>query len=296
MKISSLLVFLFLFINANSFALDKNKIDDLDKWAEKSATLDWKNFHEESEYITKIEDINASIKIEKEDFYLNNIDDINQYSYWTWGIPDDSNMLLRSDKGYNLFISSNKDGYVKIDDWKNVDTDAWIKELNENAKKIAIERKRKNIDYALNFKWIKKPELDRKKNMVFYAYEVSWNDGSNSLESISLVLGKDGYATLVFTTVDMETPFSQLTKTYKSKAETFKFNEGSTYSEYKTGDKIAAVGIGALLATTLGIKALNPGLLATLGKLFAKFWFIILLPFIFIGKLMSGLTKRKKRK
>ena len=296
MKISSLLVFLFLFINANSFALDKNKIDDLDKWAEKSATLDWKNFHEESEYITKIEDINASIKIEKEDFYLNNIDDINQYSYWTWGMPDDSNMLLRSDKGYNLFISSNKDGYVKIDDWKNVDTDAWIKELNENAKKIAIERKRKNIDYALNFKWIKKPELDRKKNMVFYAYEVSWNDGSNSLESISLVLGKDGYATLVFTTVDMETPFSQLTKKYKSKAETFKFNEGSTYSEYKTGDKIAAVGIGALLATTLGIKALNPGLLATLGKLFAKFWFIILLPFIFIGKLMSGLTKRKKRK
>ena len=296
MKISSLLVFFFVFINTNSFALDKNKINDLDKWAEKSATLDWKNFHEESEYITKIEDINASIKIEKEDFYLNNIDDINQYSYWTWGTPDDSNMLLRSDKGYNLFISSNKDGYVKIDDWKNVDTDAWIKELNENAKKIAIERKRKNIDYVLNLKWIKKPELDRKKNMVFYAYEVSWNDGSNSLESVSLVLGKDGYATLIFTTADMETPFSQLTKTYKSKAETFQFNEGSTYSEYKTGDKIAAVGIGALLATTLGIKALNPGLLATLAKLFAKFWFIILLPFIFIGKLMGRLTKRKKRK
>jgi len=296
MKISSLLVFFFLFINANSFALDKNKIDDLDKWAEKSGTLDWKNLHEESKYITKIEDINASIKIEKEDFYLNNIDDINQYSYWSWGTPDDSSMLLRSFKGYHLFISANKDGYVKIDDWKNVDTDAWIKKLNEDAKKIAIERKRKNIDYVLNLKWIKKPELDRKKNMVFYAYEVSWNDGSNSLESISLVLGKEGYATLTFTTSDMETPFSQLTKTYKSKAETFKFNEGSTYSEYKTGDKVAAAGIGALLATTLGIKAIKPGLLVTLGLLLKKFWFIILLPFIFIGRLIDQLKKKRRRR
>ena len=78
--------------------------------------------------------------------------------------------------------------------------------------------------------------------------------------------------------------------------ETFKFNEGSTYSEFKTGDKIAAVGIGALLATTLGVKALSQGLLATLGKLLAKFWFILLLPFIFIGKLIDSLkTKRKRR-
>ena len=60
------------------------------------------------------------------------------------------------------------------------------------------------------------------------------------------------------------------------------------YSNFKTGDKIAAVGIGALLATTLGVKALKPGLLVGLALLLKKFWFIILLPFVFIGKLFSS--------
>lgn len=296
MRILNILVFFLLSVNTTSFALDTNKIDDLDKWREKAFKLDWKNFEEQSEYIADIQNVNATIKIDKEDYYLNNADDIMQFSYWSWGTADNSNMLLKSDVGYNLFITSFEDGYVSIDDWKDLDTDEFMKMLNEDAKKGALEKKNKNIEYPLSYKWVQKPELDRKKNMVFYSYEVFWNDDVPSLQSTSIVLGKKGYSELVFTTLDLETPFSQLASIYKSKAETFKYKEGSTYSEFKTGDKVAAVGIGALLATTLGVKALSPGLLATLGKLLAKFWFILLLPFIFIGKLIDSLkTKRKRR-
>ena len=34
------------------------------------------------------------------------------------------------------------------------------------------------------------------------------------------------------------------------------FQEGYRYSDYKSGDKTAAVGIGGLVAGTLGVKAL----------------------------------------
>ena len=295
MRILNILVF-FLLINSTSLALETKRILDQEEWAMKAATLDWKNFEEEQEYRTNIEGVNASIKINKGDFYLINKEDMNQYSYWTWGTPTAGwDMLLRGD-GYLLFIETNDDGYVNIEDWHNVDTDRWIKILNEDAQEKLEEKKGQDIDLPVKYSWIKKPKLDRKKNMVFYAYEILWNDEVTSLESRTIILGKNGYSSLIFTTTDAETPYSQLANKFSNKAETFKFNEGSTYSEYKTGDKIAAVGIGALLATTLGVKALSPGLLATLGKLLAKFWFILLLPFMFIGKLIDSLkTKRKRR-
>ena len=92
MRILSSLVFFLLLVNTTSFALDTNKIDDLDKWREKAFKLDWKNFEEQSEYIADIQNVNATIKIDKEDYYLNNADDIMQFSYWSWGTADNSNM------------------------------------------------------------------------------------------------------------------------------------------------------------------------------------------------------------
>ena len=61
--------------------------------------------------------------------------------------------------------------------------------------------------------------------MVFYAYEVLWNDGITSLESRTIILGKNGYSSLVFTTNDEETHYYQLANKFSNIPETFKFNE-----------------------------------------------------------------------
>ena len=74
-----------------------------------------------------------------------------------------------------------------------------------------------------------------------------------------------------------------------------KFNATKEYKDWKSGDKVAAAGIGALLATTLCIKALKPGIIAA-GLLFLKkFWFIIFLPFIWLGNLFKGSGNKKKK-
>ena len=286
---------LFLLIGSKSLALETEIIRDLDKWREKIAVLDWKNF-EENEFRASVSDLNGSIKIDKEEIFLEG-DDVNQYSYWTWGIADPSQMLIKHTNKDQIFIQFIDSGYVKMDDWKNIDTKAMIKEMNDDAKTWVEDSKEKNIDYVTNLSWVMKPQLDNQKNMVYYAYKVEWNNDAVTLESKSLVLGRSGYAEITFVTPYKENiSLKTVSKSNKDKASTFKFESEKVYSEYKTGDKIAAVGIGALLATTLGVKALSPGLLATLGKLLAKFWFILLLPFIFIGKLIDSLkTKRKRR-
>ena len=56
------------------------------------------------------------------------------------------------------------------------------------------------------------------------------------------------------------------------------FNEGFKHSDYKPGDKIAAAGIGRLLAGSLGVKTLaKTGILVKL----LKFWWILLAPLAF---------------
>ena len=71
----------------------------------------------------------------------------------------------------------------------------------------------------------------------------------------------------------------------KEFAEGIVFDEGFKYSDYKPGDKLAAVGIGGLVAGSLGVKAIaKSGLLVKL----AKFWWILLAPLAFMGRFLSG--------
>ena len=290
-----LLLVLFLLISSTSLALDTEIIRDMDKWSEKIATLDWKNF-EKNEFRVSVPGSNGNIKIDKEEIFLVG-NDVNQYAWWTWGYGDSTPMFIKHTNRDQIFIQYIDDGFIKIDDWKDVDTNTMIKEMNDEAKTWVEDSKAKNIDYVTNLSWVMKPELDKQKNMVYYAYKVEWSNDTVTLESKSLVLGRSGHAEITFVTSYKENAsLKVISKSNKDKASTFKFESEKTYSEYKTGDKVAAVGIGALLAATLGVKALKPGLLITLGILLKKFWFIILLPFIFIGKLIDSLkTKRKRR-
>ena len=62
---------------------------------------------------------------------------------------------------------------------------------------------------------------------------------------------------------------------------------------FKSGDKIAAYGVGALVAGSLGIKGLaKTGALAAVLAFAKKAWFIVLFPFIFLFRKLS--PKREK--
>ena len=75
----------------------------------------------------------------------------------------------------------------------------------------------------------------------------------------------------------------QLAKyTFEKIKDDYVFNDTHQYSDFKQGDKVAAYGIGALLAASMGIA--KAGFMAHFCK---KTWFILLLPFIFIGRLFN---------
>ena len=64
------------------------------------------------------------------------------------------------------------------------------------------------------------------------------------------------------------------------------YNE-KQYSKFTTGDKVAAAGIGGLLAASLGIKAFKAGGIAALLLILKKAWFVLFIPFIFAWGLIK---------
>ena len=61
----------------------------------------------------------------------------------------------------------------------------------------------------------------------------------------------------------------------------YDFVEQKKYTNFSTGDKVAAAGIGGLLAASMGVKAFKAGGIAALLLILKKTWFILFIPFIF---------------
>ena len=126
---------------------------------------------------------------------------------------------------------------------------------------------------------------------MYYALNVEWSNNTSTSEGTAIILGREGYTTASYVAGSIGYQEQLLLKLSKI----HKFNATKEYKDWKSGDKVAAAGIGALLATTLGIKALKPGIIAAGLLLLKKFWFIIFLPFILLGKLFTGSSKKKNK-
>ncbi|MBD1145898.1 DUF2167 domain-containing protein [Pelagibacterales bacterium SAG-MED34] len=281
-------IILFTIYSFNTFAIDKNIPVNNDQWRKAWETLNWidgpkkVNF---SEAQSKI-DIDSNFDILTDD-------DANQLLYWLNGIEFPHVKIyaynLNDDTQYMFYYEDS--GYVKTNDWTEVDPKRFIDEIKENYKTSNEERKKNNLPYVTNVTWMKTPYLDGIYNSVYWALNVQWSDNTSSQEGTALILGREGYTTAKY--VAGQNGYNEQMLLNLSKMH--KFNQTKEYKDWKSGDKIAAVGIGALLASTLGVKALKPGLIAAALLILKKFWFILFLPFIWVGKLFTSSNKKKTK-
>jgi len=287
------LISIIILFSTNLHAIEKKQIIDNDEeWGKKINTLKWYNDENPKDIDIKISGSKAKIKIYEGEAYLLG-QDIEQYDWWAYGKSEATDAIRVFTNEYTYTISKPiNDGYVKIDDWSDVSPEELIQSLRD-----ANKDQGDGLSYAKKIQWIYKPNLDREKNLVNYSYKVVWNNDSISMESKNIILGRGGYIDQVFV-------FSNLSDT-KANADLAKaassdttFDAGFSYKDFKSGDKIAAVGIGALVATSLGVKALKGagGAAAATGGillLLKKLWWVILAPLAFIGKLFGGGDKKQ---
>ena len=269
--------------NVKSTEGEKSNNTQNDK-SKKFYELNWYNLDNPKNHYIEITGSNSKVNIIETEIYLKGQKDIDEYTQLLFGEKNSvAKMLIvdNPDFSYSIYINYIDEGYVSLDDWKDVKPKKLLEEMIVQAK-----------DDVTGVKWLIEPKIS-KNNHVTYSYEVSWNDGKKSIETQILALGKKGYNDINFvSSTSKGYTENDLEKMALEFANSIEFKEGFKHSDYKSGDKVAAIGIGGLVAGTLGIKALaKVGILAKFLPFLAKFWWIILAPIVAIFGLFGNKDK-----
>lgn len=190
-----------------------------------------------------------------------------------------------------VFYQKISDGYVRIDDWDDVDADAMLKAVTENTEAANIKRRSSGIPALHVIGWLERPHLDRSASVVRWSFEAKDDDSGSLVNSITLLLGRDGFEKLTWVGEKKASRGNLLTLAQTS----FSFPSGGSYMDFHSGDKVAEYGIAGLVAAVLGAKvATKLGLLALIAVFAKKAGFLILVPLAFLGGWIKRAFSRPK--
>lgn len=214
----------------------------------------------------------ASIKVGENQIFLNGAD--TNKLLMSFGNPSAvyQGGLQSELEGYTICFEFDQSGYVKDDE--EIDSEALMKAFKENSKEENKLRKKNGLDTLTTEGWAVKPFYNKDTNNLEYALKLKSEDGSYVVNHSIKILGRKGvmHVTLICSTEQLEALRPVIAKTL----ETYSFETGNKYSEFKEGDKIAEYGLNGLIAGGVAFGLLKSGLLA-------KFWKVIVIGVLAIG-------------
>lgn len=175
-----------------------------------------------------------------------------------------------------VFFQKIDDGYVRLDDWGDVDADAMLKAVSENTETSNERRRAAGIPAVHVVGWLERPHLDRATNTVQWAFEAKDDESNLLVNRITLMLGRDGFEKLTW--AGDKTTGGDLLRVARA---SFNFPVGGLYTDFQSGDKVAEYGIAGLVAAVLGVKTMAKlGLFAVLLAFGKKFLVLLLVPLL----------------
>ena len=219
-----------------------------------------------------------------ENFYYLNPDDTETVLVKVWGNPDTGvktlGMLFPEGKTpfdpdvWGVTIEYQEDGYVSDEDAKDIDYDEMLTQMQDATEASSQARVQQGYDAIRLVGWAAKPYYDEMTHKLHWAKEIKFGDQDvNTLNYNIRVLGRKGVLVLNFIAgMDQLDLIDTQIDTVLNIAE---FDDGEKYSDFNPDiDKVAAYGIGALIAGKVAAKL---GLLATVLIFLKKFWILAIL-------------------
>ncbi len=203
----------------------------------------------------------------------------------TGNLPTPNHYTLVNENGeWFAVISFDETGYVKDDE--EIDAPALLKSMQEGEEESNAELKKRGQS-ALHLEgWHVPPHYDTTTKQLEWATRIRDDQGNISVNYTTRILGRHGYvsATLVSDPQSLDKDIIAFKEALKG----FEYNSGEKYSEFKAGDHVAEIGLGALIAGGAAAAAVKSGLLT---KLLAN----IKLVLIALGAAAVGLWKGIQR-
>jgi uncharacterized membrane-anchored protein len=213
----------------------------------------------------------ATIKIPAGYVFLGEAD-TNRFLQLMGNLPSPGHYLLapKSLKWFSVF-SFNPSGYVKDDE--KIDADALLKSLKDADGPSNEERKRLGLEALYTDGWQVTPHYDAQNKRLEWGMRLRSANGAMNINYTSRLLGRSGVMSAVLVS-DVDTLPSD-SQEFQMALTQFSFVQGETYAEYKSGDKIAEYGLGALILGGAAAVATKKGLWAVIGGFLAAFWKLI---------------------
>ncbi len=169
-----------------------------------------------------------------------------------------------------LVFSWDDVGYVKDDEKGNLDANAILQSLQAAQEQANKQLAAQGLPTATLVGWQQAPFYDPQTNHLTWATKVRSTramPGGGFEETInynSRILGRGGVvsANLVIAPHLLDRNLAK----YKEILQGYSFQPGQKYSEWRQGDKVAAVGLTALISGGLVAAAAKSGILGKLGK------------------------------
>lgn len=181
-----------------------------------------------------------------------------------WGNPPGNEtlgMLVPSDlgplqeDGWGVIITYDEDGYVKDDEAEKINYTELLEQMQEDTKTANAERTKLGYESVGLIGWATPPHYDPASHKLYWAKELQFGESPvHTLNYNIRALGRRGV--LVINAVSSMPQLQMIEGKMQTVLAFVEFNPGHRYTDFNPGlDKVAAYGIGALIAGKIAAKA-----------------------------------------
>lgn len=169
--------------------------------------------------------------------------------------------------GWFAILEFDAAGYVS--DKEKVDPDALFKQLRSNEDEANKERRAQSQSGLHLDRWVVAPHYDAASHNLEWGTVMHTDSGEQVVNYTSRILGRDGVtkAILVSDPANLSADLAQ----YRNALGGFAYLPDKKYEAHQAGDKVAAYGLGALVAGGAAAAVVKSGLFAGIFAAILKF-------------------------
>ena len=255
-------------------------------------------------FLDKIEPITGSVELPngvnldlKDKFYFVNSEDARAILTEAWGNPPDSatqaaGMIFPGKASplsdtWGIELRPDLIGYVNDEDAASIDYDELLASMKSDTLAGNEERTKAGYQSITLVGWAQPPKYDAENKRLYWAKELKFaNTERNTLNYDVRFLNREGV--LVMSYIASMDQLAEVNGSLPDVLNAVSFEPGKRYSDYVPGtDKVAAVGVGGLIAGKVLAKT---GLLVVALALLKKFGIFLFLPLVWVWRRIRGST------
>jgi len=235
-----------------------------------------------------------------DEFYFLDAEDAESVLVDIWGNPPGQEVLGMlfpahysplDSESWAVTIDYIEDGWVSDEGAADIDYDDLLGDMRDDIRDANPDREAAGYAPIELLGWAEPPRYDSVNKKLYWAKELRFGDDEYATLNYEIrALGRRGILMMTFIASSDQLP--EINESRESVLAMAEFNEGHRYSDFNPDiDKVAAYGIGALVAGKLAAKT---GLLAAAFLLLKKFGVFLVVGLAAFGRKLKSLFTTEK--